>query len=408
MNYYLGNNKDIIAKLLKETSEAVLLITKKHSPEFLAFDDLSYIFKILDANGVLTSGALLEIAKILKMSLFLSNYYNTDNDDSSLNYPILDEYFSALYTNPSVLEAIEKSILDEFTISDSASHELNNIRKNKRRLEETIRNKLNSFIHSSLYSKYIQESLITIRNGRFVVPVKEEYRSMIKGFIQDVSASGSTVFIEPMVIFDLNNEMINLNASEAIEIDKILYRLSSMLYPIVSELKNCADTIGKLDFIFAKAKYSIKLNAIEPHLNDEKFIELVSARHPFIDESKVVPIDVNLGKNFSTLVITGPNTGGKTVCLKTVGLLTLMACSGLHIPAKERSSIYVFDNIYADIGDEQSIQESLSTFSSHMSNIIEILNTSTKNSLVLLDELGSRNRPFRRWFTCCKYFRSFI
>lgn len=205
--------------------------------------------------------------------------------------------------------------------------------------------------------------------------------------------AGSTVFIEPMSIFTLNNEIANLKISENKEIEKILFHLSSLLYPIVNELKTDVELIGKLDFIFAKAKYSIKLNCVEPKLNDEKYINLISARHPFIDEDVVVPININVGINFSSLVITGPNTGGKTVNLKTVGLLTLMACSGLHIPANENSSIYVFDNVYADIGDEQSIQESLSTFSAHMKNIIEILENSTKNSLILLDELGSRNRP---------------
>lgn len=205
--------------------------------------------------------------------------------------------------------------------------------------------------------------------------------------------AGSTVFIEPMNIFTLNNEIANLKISEYKEIEKILFSLSSLLYPIVNELKTNVELIGKLDFVFAKAKYSIKLNCIEPKLNDEKFINLISARHPFIDDDIVVPININIGINFSSLVITGPNTGGKTVNLKTVGLLTLMACSGLHIPASENSSIYVFDNVYADIGDEQSIQESLSTFSAHMKNIIEILSHSSENSLILLDELGSRNRP---------------
>ncbi len=212
--------------------------------------------------------------------------------------------------------------------------------------------------------------------------------------------AGSTLFIEPISIFELNNEISNLKLSENKEIEKILFRLSNLLYPIVNELKLDVEVISKLDFIFAKAKYSIKLDAVEPHLNDNKFVNLLSARHPFIDENVVVPIDINIGINFSSLIITGPNTGGKTVSLKTVGLLTLMVCSGLHIPAKEGSSIYVFDNVFADIGDDQSINASLSTFSAHMCNIIDILRNCTSNSLVLLDELGSRNRPNRRKFTC--------
>lgn len=213
---------------------------------------------------------------------------------------------------------IEKCILDEDSIADNASSELATIRKKQRTLDETIKNKLNSFIHSSSYSKYIQESVITIRNNRYVIPVKEEYRANVKGFVHDVSASGSTVFIEPISIFELNNEIANLKLDELREIEKILFKLSSLLFPIANELKQDVETIGKLDFIFAKAKYSIKLNGVEPILNNNKFINLISARHPLIDEDKVVPIDINLGIDFSTLVITGPNTGGKTVTLKTV------------------------------------------------------------------------------------------
>ena len=383
------NNKDVVLNLLKETTEAVSLIYKKNTPEIFPISDIDYISKTLESMGTLNNKSLLEVAKILALSATLKNYYYNDNDEN-FSLPILGSYFSMLYTNPSVQENIQKCILDEFTVADDASKELLSIRKKQKSLEETIKSKLNSFIHSSSYSKYIQENLITIRNDRYVIPVKEEFKTMIKGFIHDISASGSTVFIEPISIFELNNEIANLKAEEYKEIEKILVRLSSLLYPIIDELKNTTKIIGKLDFIFAKAKYAIKLNAIEPKINDKKFIQLLGARHPFIDEDLVVPIDINIGINFSTLVITGPNTGGKTVTLKTVGLLTLMACSGLHIPAKEHSSIYVFDNVFADIGDEQSIQESLSTFSAHMRNIIEILNDSTSNSLVLLDELGSR------------------
>lgn len=284
-------------------------------------------------------------------------------------------------------------IIDENTIADSASNKLSSIRKEQRKLEETIKEKLNSFIHSSTYSKYVQENLITIRNDRFVIPIKEEYRSNIKGFIHDISASGSTVFIEPMTIFELNNQLNLLKAEETIEMEKILMHLSSLFTPYVKELEQNYETIGILDFIFAKAKYALSTNAIFPKINDEKFIELFGAKHPLLDKDTAVPISIELGKHFSSLVITGPNTGGKTVTLKTVGLLCLMACSGLFIPAKENSSIYVFDKIYADIGDEQSIVESLSTFSSHMSNIIEILNSSTKESLILLDELGAGTDP---------------
>ena len=248
-------------------------------------------------------------------------------------------------------------------------------------------------IHSSTYSKFIQDSLVTIRNDRFVIPVKEEYRSQIKGFVHDISNAGSTVFIEPISIFEMNNELNQLKIDENIEIEKILKDLSSLFYPYIEQLKMDSDLIGKLDFIFAKAKFSNSLNAITPIINDKKEINLINARHPLIDKNKVVPISINIGNTFSVLLITGPNTGGKTVTLKTIGLLSCMACSGLNIPADEHSSIYVFDEIYTDIGDDQSISDSLSTFSSHMTNIVEITKKVTQNSLVLVDELGSGTDP---------------
>lgn len=239
----------------------------------------------------------------------------------------------------------------------------------------------------------MQENVVTIRNERYVIPVKQEYRSYVKGFVHDMSASGSTVFIEPLAVFELNNELNNLKIDENAEIERILYNLSCQLFPYTNELKLDVSIIGKLDFIFAKAKYSNSIKGITPEINTKKFVNLINARHPLIDENKVVPTTLSIGKNFSLLIITGPNTGGKTVTLKTVGLLELMACSGLNIPASEKSSIYVFDEIFADIGDDQSISDSLSTFSSHMINISKILNTATENSLILVDELGSGTDP---------------
>lgn len=239
----------------------------------------------------------------------------------------------------------------------------------------------------------MQEPIVTIRNNRYVIPVKEEYKSMVKGFVHDISSSGSTVFIEPISIFELNNEINNLKIEENIEIEKILQELSELFLPYIDELKLDLETIGKLDFIFSKANYSNAINAQTPNICDEKRIKLINARHPLISASQVVPISIDLGTNYSTLIITGPNTGGKTVTLKTVGLLVCMACSGLNIPADEGSSIYVFNNVFADIGDNQSIANSLSTFSSHMINIVDIINDATENSLILLDELGSGTDP---------------
>lgn len=385
-----NSNREKVLYMLQETSEAVLLLSKNRPP-FMDISDIDYSLKILNSNGTLNLKSLLELTQILRNSSLLKDYFYFDRDITS--FPICDNYFSKLYVNPSIVKTIDSSVVDETTLSDSASNKLASIRREKRKLEESIKEKLNNFIHSSTYSKYVQENVITIRNNRYVIPIKDEYRSMVKGFIHDISASGSTVFIEPMVVFDLNNKLHILQSEETVEIEKILVQLSSLFAPYTDELKTDYEIIGKLDFIFAKASYALELEAVFPKINDEKQISFLGARHPLISKDSVVPINIEIGKNFSSLLITGPNTGGKTVTLKTVGLLCLMACSGLFIPAKEESSIYVFDKIFADIGDEQSIVASLSTFSSHMSNIIQIINESTSESLVLLDELGSGTDP---------------
>ena len=320
----------------------------------------------------------------------LKSYFSNFIDDES--YEFLRIYFDSLYTNSGIIDKIKKSIIDSETIADNASSTLSTIRRHIRQAEQEIKNKLNSILHSS-YSKYMQENVITIRNDRFVIPVKQEYRSQIKGFVHDISSSGSTVFIEPISVFESNNAINNLKVDESAEIERILQNLSSLLFPYTEELLCNIETIGILDFIFAKAKYSNEIKGTTPVINDDKFINLIKARHPLIDSSSVVPISVNIGQDYSLLVITGPNTGGKTVTLKTVGLLEAMACSGLNIPAEENSSIYVFDEIFADIGDDQSISDSLSTFSSHIKNISNIVNNATAESLILVDELGSGTDP---------------
>lgn len=307
-----------VSKLLDETSEAVSLIVKKKKPLFVEISDISIYLKELESSNSLSAKALIDIAQILTLSTNLKQYYYTDNENSEFDFPILEELFCKLYTNPSILNHINKSIIDENTISDDASKLLYDIRIKRKTIEEDIKNKLNSFIHSNSYSKYIQESIITIRNDRYVIPVKEEYKNMVKGFIHDTSSTGSTIFIEPLSIFELNNEINSLKADENIEIGKILLQLSALLFPIVSELKMNVDVIGKLDFIFAKANYSLSLEASKPILNNEKYLNLISARHPLIAKNSAVPISLSIGKDFSTLVITGPNTGGKTVTLKTV------------------------------------------------------------------------------------------
>ena len=391
-NLFPTNIKEDVKYSLKETQEAVNLISRNSCPSFYEIADISINLKNLESNNTLSIKSLLELTTILKLANELKEYFNKDFIENN-DYPILCNLFIDLYSNKNIIEKINLCIIDENTIDDKASKSLSSIRKKQRNLEQDIRNKLSQMIHSSTYSKFIQDSLVTIRNDRFVIPVKEEYRSQIKGFVHDISNAGSTVFIEPISIFEMNNELNQLKIDENIEIEKILKDLSSLFYPYIEQLKMDSDLIGKLDFIFAKAKFSNSLNAITPIINDKKEINLINARHPLIDKNKVVPISVNIGNTFSVLLITGPNTGGKTVTLKTIGLLSCMACSGLNIPADEHSSIYVFDEIYTDIGDDQSISDSLSTFSSHMTNIVEITKKVTQNSLVLVDELGSGTDP---------------
>ena len=391
-NLFPTNIKEDVKYSLKETQEAVNLISRNSCPSFYEIADISINLKNLESNNTLSIKSLLELTTILKLANELKEYFNKDFIENN-DYPILCNLFIDLYSNKNIIEKINLCIIDKNTIDDKASKSLSSIRKKQKNLEQDIRNKLSQMIHSSTYSKFIQDSLVTIRNDRFVIPVKEEYRSQIKGFVHDISNAGSTVFIEPISIFEMNNELNQLKIDENIEIEKILKDLSSLFYPYIEQLNMDSDLIGKLDFIFAKAKFSNSLDAITPIINDEKEINLINARHPLIDKNKVVPISVNIGNTFSVLLITGPNTGGKTVTLKTIGLLSCMACSGLNIPADEHSSIYVFDEIYTDIGDDQSISDSLSTFSSHMTNIVEITKKVTQNSLVLVDELGSGTDP---------------
>ena len=312
-----SNNIDVVKKSLLETSQALNLIYRISEPNFIEIADISLELKALKSNSSLSIKSLLNLTDIFKLSNELKNYFDKDFIDIS-SYQILSDIFSMLYSNQSIIERINYCIVDEFTIDDRASKNLQLIRKQKRKIEQDIRSKLNQMIHSSSYSKYVQENIVTIRNDRFVIPIKEEYRSKIKGFVHDVSNVGSTLFIEPISVFNLNNELNELKATEEIEIEKILHELSSLFYPYIEELEQDVNLIGTLDFIFAKAKYAKSINAITPIINTNKEINLKNARHPLIDKNKVVPISVNLGKDFSVLLITGPNTGGKTVSLKTV------------------------------------------------------------------------------------------
>lgn len=404
---YLGKNKalqlepdndtDLVQRNLDETNAILELSNRLGKLPISNHNDLSETLKRVESQSSLTIFGLIQMLEVLINSRELFAFYNKAKEDSLLSTDILDDYFLELYSNDSIEKRINNVIISENEINDNASPTLNKIRKEKKNLEIDIRNRLNDIIHSNTYSKYIQDKVVTIRNGRFVIPVMNEYRSMVKGFIHDLSSSGQTVYIEPTAVFDANNRINELEIDEVREIDRILEELSNLLFPIFGLLKQNIELISTIDFLNAKALLSDDLNATKPIISDYIFFK--KARHPLIDKDKVVPISLYIGQinelkaDFNTLVITGPNTGGKTVTLKTVGLLVLMAQSGLNITCQEGSTIKVFDNVFADIGDDQSIAESLSTFSSHMTNIAYILSNMTQDSLVLVDELGSGTDP---------------
>ena len=389
-NMMPSSNNQQVTTLLNETNEAVSILYKASNPPISEISDITIYLKMLESGGALSLKAILDLTKILNIANNLKIYFSQDfiNKD---DYPILSSLFDTLYTNKALTDKIFKVVLDENTIADDASSKLKDIRRKIRAQEQNIKGALYGILQKN--SRYIQENIITIKNDRFVIPVKEEAKSQIKGLIHDVSSTGSTVFIEPLSVFELNNEINNLKVAEKIEIENIIRELSNLFIPYTENLKITANTIGALDFIFAKAKYSKKLNANCPIINENKQINLKNVRHPLLEQNSAVPINISIGKDYTNLIITGPNTGGKTVTLKTVGLITLMACSGLNIPADEGSSIYIFDNIFADIGDDQSIADSLSTFSSHVLNIVDITKNATSNSLILVDELGSGTDP---------------
>lgn len=382
-------NKNEVQINLKETEQADILTHRIGGIPLGEIDNINVHLRTLEAGGTLSIKQLLELAKVLKMSRELKEYYEKVSEIENVDTNKLRNYFFDIYTNVVIEDKMFKSIIDENTLDDHASKNLYIIRKNIKQIQNEIKNKLNNYLHS----KYLQEAFITIRNGRYVIPVKQEYRNEIKGFVHDISASGATVFVEPLPVFEMNNRINTLKLEEANEIQKIQQELSELFMGITRELDTNIKIIGKLDFIFAKAKFGIANYGVSPIINDKKIVKLNKARHPLIDKDKVVPVDIEIGEKYNTLVITGPNTGGKTVTLKTIGLLSCMGMSGLYIPAGEKSSIYVFDNIFADIGDEQSIADSLSTFSSHMINIVDMMKKSTQNSLILLDELCSGTDP---------------
>ena len=378
-----------VLRLLDETDAAKERLGLHGSPSFSGVKDVSAALTRADHGGMLNTRELLDIAGVLTASRRVSDYDAQRQGEET----VLDRLFTSLHTNKYLEEQIRSAILDEETIADTASSELADIRRKMRLAASKGRQILQRIISSPSYAKVLQEALITQRDGRFVVPVKAECKGSMPGLVHDISSSGATLFVEPMGVVQANNELKELEAREQKEIDRILRQLSAACAAQMENILWDYDILVHLDVIFARAQLSYQLNASRPEVRRRGGVTLRRARHPLLDQARAVPITVELGQQFDTLVITGPNTGGKTVTLKTIGLLCLMAQCGLHIPADSGSAVRVFHRVLADVGDEQSIEQSLSTFSAHMSNIVQILREVDDQSLLLFDELGAGTDP---------------
>ena len=384
---------EVLKMKQEEVTEAANIIIKRSSPPLFGINEIVPHLKHTLLGGSLYPGALIKIGDTLRVSGRLKKFLSNDDSDRQSSYPVIENLIAALYTNRALEQEIVNAIVSEDEISDSASTRLRQIRQQIKNKKAEIKNRLEKIVTSQDTAKHLQDTVVTMRGDRYVVPVKSESKGKIQGIVHDMSASGQTVYIEPMAVVNLNNELRTLYIEEDTEIKRILEELSAKVAEVAEELMGNEEILKELDFIFAKGQMSIEMDGQAPILNEEGYINLKQARHPLIDREKVVPIDVYLGDTFTSLIITGPNTGGKTVTLKTVGLLTLMAQMGLHIPALSGSSIAIFDKVFVDIGDEQSIEQSLSTFSSHMVNIVKIVKEATPKSLVLFDELGAGTDP---------------
>lgn len=380
-----------VKEALKETTDSVCCILRKGFPPLGGIHEIRHLVKRAEQGGMLNPGELLKVADVLRASRNLKGYMSQDKMELGEDN-VIAVLCGALGTNKAFEERLDRSIESEEALSDYASPQLASIRRNIRHKQDSIKEKLNSIIRSSQYRKYMQDAVVTLRADRYVIPVKQEFRSQVPGVVHDMSASGSTVFIEPMSVVETNNEIRQLRIKEEQEVERILMELSALVANEADTLINNVELLGRIDFAFAKAKLSLDLKGTEPVINDRGVL-IKKGRHPLINPKDVVPIDIELGYDFSTMVITGPNTGGKTVTLKTAGLFALMTQAGLHIPAAENSEMCVFKKVFADIGDEQSIEQSLSTFSSHMTNIVHILNEVDEDSIVLFDELGAGTDP---------------
>lgn len=380
---------DAVRDALTDTEEALVLVTYLPHHPLVAFSDIRPQLKIASLGGTLGAGALLNVASCMRAARAARDTLVTDRE----NTPRITALASELSAFRRLEEDITSAILSEEEIADHASPQLSDIRRHIRQCNDKVRDKLNSMIHNPTFAKHLQDPLITIRNDRYVLPVKMESRSSVPGLIHDQSSSGATLFIEPMAVVEIGNDLKQWIAKEQEEIERILQALSARITPEAPMLEHNLQVLGRLDFLFAKGLLSKQMRAVSPKINDTGFIKIMRGRHPLIDPDRVVPIDLWMGKEFTELVITGPNTGGKTVTLKTVGLFTLMAQAGLHVPADLGTELSIFDDVFADIGDEQSIEQSLSTFSSHMTNIVTIMGMVTPRSLALFDELGAGTDP---------------
>ncbi len=381
---------NLIEKNQIETQDGLSRIFKKGNTSFGSNTELGFSIRSLEI------GSSLSITELLKLSRFLENVNRIKTygrkEKEELPDDSLDEYFNSLVPLTPLVNEINRCIISEEEIADDASSTLKKIRREMLLTGEKIHNQLNSMVNGS-YRNYLQDAVITMRNDRYCIPVKSEYKGMVKGMVHDQSSTGSTFFIEPNVVIELNNKRKELELEEKEEIEKILASLSAQAAEHTEDLYNNFKLMTHLDFVFAKSKLALELNATKPIFNTDHYINIRKGRHPLLSKKNVVPIDIHLGKDFDLLIITGPNTGGKTVSLKTVGLFTLMGQAGLHIPALDRSELSIFKEVYADIGDEQSIEQSLSTFSSHMKSIVHILKNADEDSLCLFDELGAGTDP---------------
>ena len=384
-----SSNITEIQRMQAETEEATVILQYVGASPLVPFSDVRASLTLAEKGATLSPKALLEVAALMQSARAARKALDTERD----NTPILKELAQRLSTLHNVEQDITNAIISEDEIADRASNELMDIRRHLRGANERIKEKLNQMIRSSAFQKYLQDPIVTMRNDRYCLPVKAEYRSSVPGLVHDQSSTGATLFIEPMAAVEMGNELKTWAAKEKQEIERILAALSAEIAPYADQLRETVETLAELDYIFAKGMLSREMNAVSPKLNQNGYINIIRGRHPLIDREKVVPSNLWMGKDFTSLIITGPNTGGKTVTLKTVGLLTLMAQAGLQVPADLGTELAVFGQVFADIGDEQSIEQSLSTFSGHMTTIVSIMHEVTPDDLVLFDELGAGTDP---------------